>query len=230
MKRFWSDARAVEGDGGWGIELDGRPPKTPARVAIVLPKPALAEAVVAEWSSVGETIDPREMPLTGLANAAIDQVAPDPTTFANGLAKYAEADLFCYRAALPPGLVARQEAQWDPLLDWARRRFDVDFVITAGVLHVDQPKATVVRLGQAVHALDAFRLAGLSPLVTITGSLVAALGVIEEAAPFDIIWAAVSLDEQWQAEQWGEDEEATQALAHRRADCESAARFLALLG
>jgi len=230
VKRFWSDARAVEGDGGWGIELDGRPLKTPARVALVLPKPALAEAVVAEWSSVGEAIDPREMPLTGLANAAIDRVAPDPTTFASGLAKYAEADLFCYRAALPPSLVARQEAQWDPLLDWARRRFDVGFVVTAGVLHVDQPKATVVRLGQAVHALDAFRLAGLSPLVTITGSLVAALGVIEEAVPLHAIWAAVSLDEQWQAEQWGEDVEATQALAHRQADFEAAARFLGLLG
>ncbi|MEO5641360.1 MAG: ATP12 family protein, partial [Sphingomicrobium sp.] len=167
---------------------------------------------------------------TGLANAAIDRVSPDPATFAAALAKYGEADLFCYRAATPPSLVARQAAEWDPLLAWARRRFDVDFVVTIGLLHVDQPETTVARLGQRVRALDAFRLAGLSPLVTISGSLVAALGVIEEAVALETAWAAVSLDELWQTEQWGEDAEATHAMANRRADFESAARFLALLG
>ena len=119
------------------------------------------------------------MPLTGLANAAVDRVAPDPAAFAAGLARYAEADLACYRAEGPQALVERQSAAWDPLLDWARRRFDVDFRPTSGLVHVPQPPATVDRLGHAVAALDPFRLAGLSPLVTIGGSLVAALAVIE---------------------------------------------------
>ena len=230
MKRFWTTARAVEAEDGWGVELDGRPLKTPSRVALVVPMRDMAEAIAAEWSGAGEAVDPRAMPLTGLANAAVDRVAPDPVTFSGGLAKYAEADLFCYRAAGPAKLVQRQAAQWDPLLAWARRRFEADFVVTDAIVHIGQPAATVARLGQAVAALDAYRLAALSPLVTIGGSLVAALAVVEEAVPLDTIWEAVSLDERWQIEQWGDDDEAVASLASRRTDFEAAARFLSLLG
>ena len=106
------------------------------------------------------------MPLTGLANAAIDRIAPDRQAFAGGLARYAEADLACYRSERPPALAERQAQSWDELLAWARRRYDVDFCTTSGLMHVAQPQATIERLGHAVAALDAFRLAGLSPLVT----------------------------------------------------------------
>ena len=165
MKRFWKNAVAVERDGGWGVELDGKPLRTPAREPLIVPTSALAEAIVEEWKLVEDEFDPRAMPLTGLANAAIDRVAPDKQAFAAGLARYAEGDLACYRAEGPPGLVDRQGLSWDALLGWGRRRFDVDFLTTSGVLHVDQPTATVERLAHAVGALDAFRLAGLSPLV-----------------------------------------------------------------
>lgn len=230
MKRFWTAARAVESGAGWGVELDGRTLKTPGRVALTMPTLALAEAAAAEWTASGETIDPRAMPLTGLANAAVDRVAPDAAGFARGLAKYAEADLFCYRAEGPAKLVLRQVQQWDPLLAWARQRYAVDFVVTDAIVHVRQPGATVARLGQAVAVLDVYRLAALAPLVTIGGSLVAALAVVEEAAPLDAIWEAVSLDERWQIEQWGDDAEAVASLANRRADFAAAARFLSLLG
>ena len=98
MKRFWKDVAAVPVEGGWSAELDGRPIRTPARELLVLPTEALAKAIADEWSAVEDRVDPRAMPLTGLANAAIDRVAPDKGTFAAGLAKYAEADLACYRA------------------------------------------------------------------------------------------------------------------------------------
>jgi chaperone required for assembly of F1-ATPase len=189
----------------------------------------LAEAIAEEWNSVGDKIDPRDMPLTGLANAAIDRVAPDKQAFAAGLAGYAEGDLACYRAEGPPALVERQGESWDSLLGWARRRFDVDFKTTSGILHIDQPAATVERLAHAVAALDAFRLAGLSPLVTIGGSLIAALGVLEGALTPGQAWEAVSIDERWQLEQWGADAEAEAALENRRRDFLAAARFLALL-
>jgi chaperone required for assembly of F1-ATPase len=169
------------------------------------------------------------MPLTGLANAAIDRVAPDRQVFADGLARYAEADLLCYRAERPAKLVATQEKAWDPLLGWARRRYDVDFTTTEGIVHVQQPTATVERLAHAVAALDPFRLAGLSPLVTIGGSLVAALAVLEKAVTAEQAWDAVSVDERWQLEQWGEDSEAKQALENRQRDFLAAARFLELL-
>lgn len=229
MKRFWKTVAAVERDGGWAIELDGRPLRTPAREPLLVPTLALAEAIAAEWNSVGQDVDPRAMPLTGLANAAIDRVGPDKQAFAAGLAKYGESDLACYRAESPLALVELQEQSWDELLAWARRRFDVDFRITSGVVHVEQPAATVDRLANAVSALDPFRLAGLSPLVTTGGSLVAALALIEGGFTAEQAWEAVSIDERWQLEQWGSDSEALTALANRRGDFMAAARFLALL-
>lgn len=225
MKRFWKTVSIVDG----AIELDGRPVRTPARAALTLPTPQLAEAVAEEWRSVGEELDPRAMPLTGLANAAIDQIAPNPAPFAADLARYGESDLLCYRAELPEPLVERQAAHWDPLLDWARTRYDVHFETTAGIMHRPQPPATIARLQEVVAALDPFRLGALSPLVTISGSLVAALALLEGAADQETVWRAAQLDEDWQAEQWGEDELATRARDVRRADFDAAARFLRLL-
>ena len=229
MKRLWKEAAAVECEGGWTIELDGRPLRTPARARLAVPSRPLAEAIAGEWNDGGERLDPRAMPLTGLANAAIDRVAPDKTAFAQGLAAYGECDLACYRAGGPRALIARQEQEWDALLQWARRRFDVDFRTTSGIVHVAQPQATVDRLAHAVHALDAFRLAALSPLVTIGGSLLAGLAVLEGAMTAAVAWDAVSVDERWQLEQWGRDAEAEGSLDNRRRDFLAAARFLELL-
>jgi chaperone required for assembly of F1-ATPase len=229
VKRFWKDV-TVEPEGeDWGIRLDGRPVKTPARAALVVPSLTLAQTIADEWRAVGEDIDPRALPLTGLANAAIDRVAPDRRTFAAGLALYAQSDLICYRATGPQELVAVQEIAWDALLGWARRRYDVDFLTTAGVVPVAQPPGTVERLSHAVEALDAFRLAALSPLVTIGGSLVAALALIEQVISPLQAWDAVSIDERWQLEQWGADAEAEAAIENRRRDFLAAARFLELL-
>ena len=229
MKRFWKDV-TVEGEaGGCGLKLDSRPVRTPARAALVVPTRALADAIAEEWRSIEGEIDPRAMPLTGLANAAIDRIAPERDTFAAGLARYAEADLACYRAEGPRALVQRQEESWDALLAWARRRYDVDFATTCGIVHVEQPGATVGRLTHAVAALDPFRLAGLSPLVTVGGSLVAALAVLEKAITPEAAWDAVSIDDRWQLEQWGADAEAEAAIENRRSDFLAGARFLELL-
>jgi chaperone required for assembly of F1-ATPase len=229
VKRFWKDVAVQREADGWGVTLDGRPLRTPARAALAVPTEALANAIADEWRGVGETIDPRAMALTGLANAAIDRVAPDKEAFAAGLARYAEADLACYRADGPRKLIDRQERSWDELLNWARRRYDVDFATTTGVTHVTQPAATVERLSHSVSALGAFTLAGLSPLVTIGGSLVGGLAVLERAMTPDQVWTAVSLDDQWQLERWGSDGEAEAALENRRRDFFAAARFLELL-
>ena len=229
MNRFWKEVGVEQEGEGWGVRLDGRPEKTPARAALRVPTSKLADDIAKEWRDVDDKIDPRAMPFTGLANAAIDRVASDRQAFASGLANYAEADLACYRAEGPHELVDRQEEQWDKLLAWARRRFDVDFVTTSGLMHVAQPAATVERLSHAVSALDPFRLAGLSPLVTVGGSLVAALAVLEKAITPEEAWEAVSVDDRWQLEQWGADSEAEAALENRRRAFLAAASFLGLL-
>jgi chaperone required for assembly of F1-ATPase len=229
VKRFWKEVSVEREDEGWTIRLDGKPVRTPARAPLAVPSETLAEAIAGEWRAVGEQVDPRAMPLTGIANAAIDRVAPARQTFAEGLANYAEADLACYRAEGPSALVERQEQSWDALLNWARRHYDVDFETTSGLMHVAQPAATVERLAHAVASLDVFRLAGLSPLVTIGGSLIAGLGVLEKAIAPEAAWEAVGIDDCWQLEQWGADAEAEAALANRRRDFLAAARFLELL-
>ncbi len=229
MKRFWKAAEAVEAPGGYAIALDGRQVKTPARADLIVSNRALADAIAAEWNDCGEEVDPRAMPLTGLANAAIDRIAPDRESFAAGIASYGESDLTCYRAEGPEMLVRWQSEGWDALLTWARRRYDVDFTCQTGVMHVPQPADTVRKLTHAVAALDPFQLAGLSPVVTIGGSLVAALAVLEEMMPAEAAWEAVSLDDRWQLEQWGDDREARAAFDVRRRDFLAAAQFLELL-
>ncbi len=230
MKRFWKIAEAAQDGRAWGVELDGKPLRTPARAPLQVPTQALALAIAEEWNAAPEQFEPGSMPLTGLANAALDRVGPDPDAFARSLAEYGESDLTCYRAEGPRGLVASQEQAWDPLLAWARRRFDVDMRTTCGIVHVPQTRGTTDRLAHAVAALDPLRLAGLSPLVTIGGSLVAALAVLEDALAPEQAWDAVSIDERWQIEKWGANPEAEAAMANRERDFLAAARFLDLLG
>jgi chaperone required for assembly of F1-ATPase len=226
VKRFYTAASVGEGR---RILLDGKPVKTPGRRDLALPTDALAGAIADEWNAQDREIDPRSMPLTGLANAAIDRIAPEPEAFARGLAAYGESDLLYYRAEGPAPLVSRQAESWDPILAWAQQRYDAVFEVTAGITHMPQPAETLARLNAAVAARPPFALAGLSPLVTISGSLLVALALAEGAIPINTAWAAAMLDEQWQAEHWGEDAEAVAALAGRRRDFEAAARFLALL-
>jgi chaperone required for assembly of F1-ATPase len=226
MKRFY---KAVSVTDDRGILLDARPVRTPAKALLTVPTSVLAEAVAEEWRAQGDDINPFAMPLTGLANAAIDRVAPDQLNFAKGISVYGESELLCYRAAEPPALVARHETIWDPLLDWARTRFDVGFTLVTGIMHKPQPPETLIRLAQAVAARGSFELAALSPLTTISGSLVIALALIEGQLDAEAAFDAAHLDELWQAEQWGEDDFALEARAVHRADFLAAARFFDLL-
>jgi chaperone required for assembly of F1-ATPase len=229
MKRFWKQAEAVREGERWGVALDGRPVRTPKRAPLAVEKPALAEAIAEEWNAVGETIDPARMPLTGIANAAIDIAGADPAAFAEPIAAYAESELFCYREDRDPALQAEQIAAWNPLLAWAERRYGIEFALTEGVLPVDQPGPTVAALREAVLSHDPFRLAPLTLLVTIGGSLVAGLALIEKAFDAAALWEAVSLDELYQERRWGADGEAQKARALREAEWHNAARFLSLL-
>ncbi len=226
MKRFYKDVAVTP---ELGIVLDGRPVKTPGKIPLILPNARLAEAVASEWRAQGDAIVPQSMPLTGLANAAIERIAPDAVVFAAGLTAYAESELLCYRADAPPELVARQEAVWDPVLEWARRRYDVSFTLVTGIMHQPQPDQTLSRLRAAISAYDAFELAALSPIVSISGSLVMALAVAEAAIVPDAAFNAAHLDELWQAEQWGEDDFALDARAAHCFDFLAACNFLRLL-
>ncbi|MGJ8536256.1 MAG: ATP12 family chaperone protein [Parasphingopyxis sp.] len=229
MKRFYDKADAVRTSDGWAVALDERTVRTPGRKPLAMASRKLADAIAAEWAGQEERIDPAAMPLTGLANAAIDRVTPAQADFAAELAEYGETDLLCYRADSPAELVANQCAAWDPLLEWAARRFDIAFETTTGIVHRPQPEATVAQLRAATEAYGPFHLAGLSPVVRIGGSLVAALALAENAFDEDTVWAATRIDEDWQADKWGEDQVAIEARDARRREFSAGMRFLRLL-
>jgi chaperone required for assembly of F1-ATPase len=215
-KRFWKAASVVPKAGGFAVELDGRPVKTPAKQALLVPTHAMAEAIAVEWDAQQELIKPHTMPVTKTANAAIDKVAVQHAEVADMLAAYGDSDLLCYRADAPEELAARQAAHWDPMLDWAEQELGARLLPRTGVMHVPQAPDAVATLHQRTHALNAFELAAFHDLVAMSGSLVLGFAAALGARPADEVWEISRLDEIWQEQQWGEDEEATAVARIKR--------------
>ncbi len=224
-KRFWKEATAVPEAGGFGIRLDGRPVKTPAKASLVVPTLALAREIAAEWAAQEETVDPAAMPFTRTANAAIDKVAPQRREVVEMLAAYGDSDLLCYRAEAPVELARRQAEAWDPLLEWAAAELGARLEVRTGVIHRPQPPEALERLSKLVDSMGNFELAAFHDLVALSGSLVIGFAVIRGQADDETLWRASRLDETWQEEQWGRDEEAQEAAQRRRAEFMHAARF-----
>lgn len=228
-KRFWKEASVREAEGGFEVVLDGRTVKTPAKAALIVPTRAMAEAIAAEWDAQEEKINPATMPVTRGANAAIDKVRTQHAEVAFLIAEYGGTDLLCYRAEKPAELVARQADAWEPLLHWAQDAFGVEMLVTAGVLPVAQPEETLARLHQEVAGLDPFHLAALHDLVGITGSLVLGLAVANGRLDAATAWELSRIEESWQIEHWGEDEEDAEAVGKKRDAVLAAERFWLLL-
>lgn len=211
-KRFWKAATVTQAHGGFTVELDGRGVKTPAKQPLYAPTRAMAEAIALEWDAQQDIINPNTMPVTKTANAAIDKVMVQHAEVADMLAAYGDSDLLCYRADAPEELVVRQSEQWDPMLEWADAELGVRLLPRTGVMHVPQDPQAVAELRAQTHALGAFELAAFHDLVSLSGSLVLGFAAARRARSADEIWTLSRLDELWQEEQWGEDEDAT-ALA-----------------
>lgn len=224
-KRFWKETSVTDHPEGFGVALDGRAVKTPAKAPLVVPTRALAEAIAAEWEAQEGQIAPHTMPVTRSANAAIDKVAHQHDEVVEHVAEYGGTDLLCYRADNPAELVALQAEKWDPLLDWASETFGVRLAVTAGVLPVAQSEDALSRLRSEVAACDAFALAALHDLVGITGSLVLGLAVARGRLTAVEAWDLSRLDEDWQISQWGEDEEAAEIASLKREALSDAGRI-----
>jgi chaperone required for assembly of F1-ATPase len=224
-KRFYSQAHVAEGEGGFALLLDGKPVKTPARRPLAAPARALAEKIAGEWNTQADVIDPGRMPLTRLANAAIDAVADAPQPVAEEVAQYLGSDLLCYRAEAPAGLVELQSRHWDPVLAWARDALGARFILAQGIMHVAQP-IEAVSAARAKIPADPWNLAAVSSITTLTGSGLLALALAQGTIDADAAWAAAHVDEDWQMSQWGDDRAALDRRAYRRAEFEAAATVL----
>ncbi|MCT8161443.1 ATP12 family chaperone protein [Pseudoruegeria sp. SHC-113] len=217
QKRFWKEATAAECDGGFEVLLDGRRLKTPGKAALVMPTLAMAQAVAEEWAAQEGEVQPLTMPVTRSANSAIDKVSTQFDDVAALIAAYGETDLLCYRAEGPAELIARQAEVWDPLLDWLDEAHGARLGTNEGVMFFEQDPEALARLRSEVFRLSPFELTAFHDLVGLSGSLVIGLAAIAGQQPAEALWAASRIDETWQAELWGEDEEA-QEMAQAKKD------------
>jgi chaperone required for assembly of F1-ATPase len=227
-RRFYTNAKVAAEAGGHAVRLDGKPVRTPGKRLLLLPTPALAEAIAAEWQAQGDRIDPATMPLTRLANTVLDAVIERMDEVRADALKFGGSDLLCYRATHPAELVERQSRHWAPILGWAAMSLGARLDVIEGITHRTQPEDALAAIGRALEALDAFALAGVHELTTLSGSVVIGLAIAKAAITIEGGWTAAHVDEDWQIGQWGEDFEAAERRKRRRADFEAAARLISL--
>ena len=225
QKRFWTKVDVAQVEDEFTVHLDGRGVKTPAKSPLNVPTKALADAIAAEWQAQEGVVNPNLMPFTRSANAAIDKVRIQHGEVADMLAAYGDADLLCYRAIAPVELVARQTSEWDPILDWASAVLNATLETRSGVMHVPQSGTPLLGLSAKTHALTNFELAAFHDLVSLSGSLILGFAATKDYAPIEELWTKSRLDEIWQEELWGSDDEAQIASEVKKVAFLHAKRF-----
>ena len=228
MKRFYRDVASEATDGGHLVTLDGRTVRTPNRAILKLPTAVLASAVADEWAAQEEKVDPGAMPLTKLANTAIDRVTGREPDVATDVIGFAKTDLLCYRADGPAELARRQSAGWDPVLDWAAERFGARLAVTTGIVPVAQPDAAIAVFFDSILGEEAFALTALHVAASVMGSLILALGLRNRRLTAEEAFGLSEIDDAFQAEHWGWDGEATRRREYRKQEVADAAHFLML--
>lgn len=224
-KRFYKEVGVGEGEGGFTVTLDGKAIKTPSGKIVAVPRREIADAIAAEWAAQGETIAPLTMPLTRFANSVVQSVVDRTDAVADDVAKYLGTDLLFYRAGYPEALVAKEAAHWDPIVFWAAETLGAHFMLAEGINHVRQPDAAI-KAARAAFPGDPWSIAALHVVTTLTGSALLALALAHGVREAADIWTAAHVDEDFNIEQWGLDEEVAARRAARAVDFEAANRIL----
>lgn len=229
-KRFYKDVAAGPVDGGFVVTLDGRPVRTPGKkLAAVVPAASIATGMAAEWAAQGEFINPATMPMVRLINSGIESEAESIPAFRAEIVKFAAGDLLLYRAETPQELVSEQEISWDNALVTLSRHFGIRFQPTFGILHQQQPQATLDRLAEALANENLLTLTALVSITGLTGSGLLAIGLLAKLFSAEQVWKAAHVDEDFQISQWGADEEAEDRRAKRRVEFDTAVSVLEAL-
>jgi chaperone required for assembly of F1-ATPase len=227
-KRFYASAGVAEADGGFAVTLDGKPIRTPSGRIVTVPVRNIADRMAAEWEAQRDIIDPLSMPLTRFANSVVEAVVDRAELVRDDVAKYLQSDLLFYRAGHPEALVAREAAHWDPVLFWAADEFGAHFILAEGIVHVRQPEQAV-EAARAALPSDPWSIAALHVVTTLTGSALLALALFHRVRDPDSVWAAAHVDEDWNADTWGVDEEVAARRAARLIDFRAVVAILQAL-
>lgn len=229
-KRFYKEVSIGGEPPVLPVLLDGRPLKTLSKAQLAVPVMVLAEALVQEWDDQTEEINPATMPLTRLCNTAIDRISPDPGPVIDELTGFAGSDLLCYRADTPEELVGRQQAMWDPLLEFAHETLGARFISVSGVMHKAQPVSALAAISGYLRAQNAFALTAIHNITTLTGSCILAIAVHCGRLSGVEAWSTAHVDEDWQIELWGEDDQGAARRAGNKREFDAALKLLELLG
>jgi chaperone required for assembly of F1-ATPase len=227
-RRFYSNVAVAEATGGFAVTLDDKPIRTPSGRKVIAPVREIAAAIVAEWEAQSEFIELMTMPMTRFANSVVDAVVDRVDAVMDDIAKYFETDLLFYRAGHPEALVAREAAHWDPIVFWAAEALGAHFILAEGIVHIRQPESAIAA-ARAALPHDAWSLAALHLIPSLTGSALLALALLRDVANPDQVWAAAHVDEDWNSEKWGVDEEVAARRAARMVDFSAAVRILKAL-
>ncbi len=227
-KRFYASAGVAEADGGFAVTLDGKPIRTPSGRIVTVPVRNIADRMAAEWEAQRDIIDPLSMPLTRFANSVVEAVVDRAELVRDDVAKYLQSDLLFYRAGHPEALVAREAAHWDPVLFWAADEFGAHFILAEGIVHVRQPEQAV-EAARAALPSDPWSIAALHVVTTLTGSALLALALFHRVRDPNSVWAAAHVDEDWNADTWGVDEEVAARRAARLIDFRAVVAILQAL-
>ncbi|QZD94753.1 ATP12 family chaperone protein [Qipengyuania gelatinilytica] len=225
MKRFYKEVTTASTELGWTVSLDGRPIKTQGGQPQVVPSEDLAEMLAAEWREQGEEIDPSAFRYRDMTDYALDVIARDKDAVVEKLLGYAETDTLCYRANPEEALYRRQQEVWEPIVAGMEAREGVALHRISGILHRPQTEETLAKLRSRLEALDAFTLTALEQTTSLAASLCIGLEALEDGADGEALWDAANLEEDWQADLWGRDEEAEERRAKRKGDFLAAIRF-----
>ncbi|MEL7736873.1 ATP12 family protein [Citromicrobium bathyomarinum] len=225
MKRFWKEAtlRAVEG--GWQVWLDERAVKTRGGAPQVVPTRALGELLRAEWAAAGEEFAPEDLPLRDLADRAIDTARAAPEPIITRLLGFADGDTLCYRAEPDEAIAHRQAEVWEPIVGRIEADLGIQLTRTHGILHRPQPEQSLAAIRSRLETENAFALVGLDIAASLAASLCIALAGLDEDADPQALWGAANLEQDWQAERWGFDEEALSRRNEREAEFTKALAF-----
>lgn len=234
MKKFYKLVSTRSVDGGWLVELDGKPVKTPSGTLLQAPTAALADLAAAEWAAQLDQIIPDSMPVTQILVTGLDRISKDRAAIEPPVLAYLDTDLLCYRASDPPALVEMENVARDPGLKWFEERFGATLLVTNGLAALRQPPEAHDKVRNVVTSMPLWQFNILQLVTGLTGSLVLGLAFVEQACTPDECLKALYVEEDHKADMYDEEfygrapqTEASMKSAKR--DLEAAQAFLKAL-
>ena len=211
MKKFWEKVsiKKISSD-SFCVMLDKRILKTPLKRDLILPNLNLAEEIVKEWDQDSKKINTESMIFYGLISTSLDKIIDNKNLYINDILDYVDTDLICYRAESPKELVELQKNKWDPIILFIEKYIGIKVQVFQGIFPKKQHTTVHTKLTNLINQFSIFEISVLHRITNITGSIFLSLCVLKKDISKKEVFELSVLDELWQSENWGFDEEISQ--------------------